>query len=153
VLERRGREPLGLIDDEQLGQIGRGSRTDELLAVQVLVDADARTRDKLGNAVAHLAERAADCGRVEDGPGAGDRCVDLGIGGLARSPVDEQGLGNIPLRIAPRRQGLADTGRAKAEADVAVLAHGIGELGKAPVFLRRDEGARPLAARHGSSSS
>ena len=142
-----------LVDDEQLGQIGRGSRADELLAVQVLVDADARTRDKLGNAVAHLAERAADRGRVEDGPGAGDRRVDRGIGGLARSPVDEQGLGDIPLRIASRRQGLADAGSAEAEADVAVLAHSIGELGKAPVFLRRDERARPLAARHGSSSS
>jgi len=140
-----------LVDDQQLGQVGRGSRADELLVVQVLVNTDARTRDKQGDAIAHLAERAADRGRVEDGPGAGDRCVDLGIGGLARSPLDKQGLSDIPLRIAPRRQGLADAGR--AEADVAVLAHGIGELGEAQVFLGRDEGARPLAAGHGSSSS
>src|SRR4051812_4797162 len=94
-----------LVDDQQLGQVGRGSRADELLVVQVLVNTDARTRDKQGDAIAHLAERAADRGRVEDGPGAGDRCVDLGIGGLARSPLDKQGLSDIPLRIAPRRQG------------------------------------------------
>ena len=96
--------------------------------------------------VAQLAKRPRRR-RVEDGAVLGEGGVDLACDGSARSPIStSRRLGHIPAGVAASREGLADTGRAEAETDVAMLAHGVGELGEAAVLLCRDERARALAA-------
>src|SRR3954452_19552737 len=109
----------------------------------MLVDADARARDEPGDVLAQLAEGAADGRRVEHCSAARDRRFHLGVGRMAGTPADEQRLGHAPPRVAASREGLADARVAEAEADVAVLVYGVGELGEAPVLLRGDERARP----------
>ena len=100
---------------------------------------------KLGDAVAQLAQRAADRGRVEDRRWC-RRAPRTPWHRRARAaPHSTSGVRQDPTGRSAAPKGLADAGRAEAESDVAVLAHGIGEFGKTSVFLRRDKGAHPLA--------
>jgi hypothetical protein len=86
-----------------------------------------------------LARCAGGGGGVEDGPGLGQRGVDVGIAVLARAPFLQEGLGGVPTGVAACREGLADAGGSEAETDVALTPDRVGELGEPSVFLGRDE--------------
>ena len=58
---------------------------------------------------------------------------------MITTPVVDERFGNIPLRIASRRQGFADPRRAIAKADRAVFANRVGELDEAPILFGGDE--------------
>src|SRR3546814_15141052 len=65
---------------------------------------------------------------------------------LPRTPCHEQIDCAVPARVASRGKGFADAGRAVTQANVAVLADGVGKLGEAAMFLRRDEAGGASAA-------
>ena len=69
------------------------------------------------------------------------RRVNLCVLPVALPPVFKERLGQIPMCISPRREGLADSRRAIAQADVAVFPDGVRELDKAPMLLCGDEGS------------
>jgi hypothetical protein len=92
----------------------------------------------------------------KDGARARQHLPHTRVVGLAKAPVFEDRLGFVPVGVAARRERLADTGGTEAQADVAVLAHGLGELDEAPVLPGDDERALARArrrGRHGPSSS
>jgi hypothetical protein len=77
------------------------------------------------------------------------------VGGIAQVPRLDRCLGEIPVSEATGGEGLADAGRAIAEPDVAVPAHGGRELAEAAVLLGSDEGGSPSGSdrlHHPSSS-
>ncbi len=53
--------------------------------------------------------------------------------GVAAAPAAEHRLEFVPVGVLPGREGLADARLAVAQADVAVVPAGVGELGEAPV--------------------
>jgi hypothetical protein len=64
--------------------------------------------------------------------------------------------GYIPSRIAPGGERLANAGGAMTDADVAMLPHGVGELGETAMLARDDESAGSFAVLmrcHHSSSA
>jgi hypothetical protein len=65
--------------------------------------------------------------------------------GVAVAPVVEDRLEFVPVGVLPGREGLADTRRAVAQADVAVVPAGIGKLSD------RDRVIQRLITRSGGS--
>jgi hypothetical protein len=93
---------------------------------------------------------------LEDGARARQHLLHARVAGLEAPALDHR-LGVAPVGVAARRERLADAGGTEAQADVAVLAYGLGELDEAPVLPGDDERAlaraRRRRGRHGPSSS
>ena len=146
-LERRRLQALGLVDDHHLDEAVLVSPSDlHALAAELLLDAPADRDEAVGHGVAEAAQRAEHGGRVEDRARARQHSLHARVFGLADAPAFDQRLGFVPTGVAARRERLADAGGTEAQADVAVLAHGLGELDEAPVLPGDDE--RALARAH-----
>src|SRR3546814_10408767 len=82
---------------------------------------DVCSSDLAGQVLTKLAQRAADCRRIEHGTRTGEVGIYLEIGRLPRTPGHEQIDCAVPARVASRGKGFADAGRAVTQANVAVL--------------------------------
>lgn len=79
-------------------------------------------------------------GRVEDR--ARVHCAIVNV--VVDAELVELWMHNVPVGVLARGERLADAGRPVADADVALAAHGVAELGEAPVLLGHDELGRAL---------
>ena len=147
LLQAGGLEPVGLIDDEQLGEPGReGLGVHERVDVAVLVVVDG-VGDLLagpGQGLVDLLRGRGDGRRPHGGANVQDSGRDWPRGCAV---VGAQGalplLPGVGPGVVPGGQGLADAGRAPADADVAVPADGVGELGE-PAVLPSDQERWPV---------
>ena len=112
-------------------------------AVELLLNATADDDKAVGHRVAKITQRAEHAGPVKHRTRAGKHFMHVCMLILADASLLDDRLCFLPMGVAARRQSLADTGRAKAQADVAVLTHGLGELEKAPVLFGENEGPAP----------
>ena len=155
MLERGGGEAFGLVDDQQFDELLAGTPACGwvTLWVEVLFDAAIDPADEQRQFLPQHPKRDADRRRVEHGARAIERGIDVKVGWITRPPCGQQGAGLVPACVASGRERFADARWTMAQADVAVPADGIGELGEAAMLLRRDEagGARPAHGRHPSS--
>jgi hypothetical protein len=139
-------EPVGFVDDEQLDKWRAAVGIAVSSWVTGIVGADC------GQVAAQLLEVLAD----HPWGGMNGWGVDQGVpvrSILAESkvllPPGQQGCQLVPAGVLAGRQGLADPRRAVAQADVAIVAARVGELGEAPVLLRDHEHPAVHAAVHG----
>src|SRR5699024_8487446 len=122
----------------------------------MLINADIDARQQTGHILAQLPERSSHGRRIENRARSGESSIDLCVGFFPLPPLIKEGLGDVPSGIAPGGKGLSDAGRAMTNADISVLAHGVGKLGKPPMLAGDDEGSSSLAAlmhRHHLSSA
>lgn len=153
IFQPRVGQAVGFIDDQQFDEMLPGRNDDLILGPDMLIDTDIDPIDEAGQVLTKLAQRAADCRRIEHGTRTGEVGIYLEIGRLPRTPGHEQIDCAVPARVASRGKGFADAGRAVTQANVAVLADGVGKLGEAAMFLRRDEaGGASAAVCHHSPS-
>jgi len=118
------------------------------LAVLVVVDRVGDVLAGAGQRLRDLAGAGGDGRRPDGGPGLQDPGGDgsgagAGVGGV------EVALPLLQAGVAAGGQRFADTGCSPAQADVAVLADGVGELGEPAVLARVQErrGGRRLDGR------
>jgi len=104
------------------------------MPVLVVVDGVGDLLAGAGQGLVDLPGGRSDGGRPDGGAGGQDGGRDgTGVGGLVGA---EGALPLFPVvgaGVLPGGQGLADPGRSPADADVAVLPDGVGELGEPPV--------------------
>lgn len=145
-------EAFGLIDDDEFDEVspGRSSGVVENLpaAGEVFFDASLGAND---DPIEFLFEGflgGGDVGCVEHGAGSVRGGVDLLVGVVAEAPPVDEWADAVPVCVAARGKGFADSGGTEADPDGALLFHGVGEFGEAAVFFGDDEGFG-----HGKSSS
>jgi len=147
IFEGRHGKTLGLVDDDQLDMSGAAARRRSALRPHMLLNTDIDAGQQTGQILAQLGERGPHCRRVEDRARSSESRIDLGVRFLSLPPFVKQGLGDVPSCIAPGGKGLSDPGGTMTNTDIAVLANGVGELGKAAMLAGNDEGAGSLAVR------
>src|SRR3546814_12076234 len=99
------------MDDQQCDEMLPGRNDDLILGPDMLIDTDIDPIDEAGQVLTKLAQRAADCRRIEHGTRTGEVGIYLEIGRLPRTPGHEQIDCAVPARVASRGKGFADAGR------------------------------------------
>src|SRR3546814_17754903 len=107
------------MDDQQCDEMLPGRNDDLILGPDMLIDTDIDPIDEAGQVLTKLAQRAADCRRIEPGTRPGEVGIYLEIGRLPRTPGHDQTDCAVPARVASRGQGFADDGGDVTKANVA----------------------------------
>lgn len=151
LFEALGREMLGLVDDKQFDAVlVHGFQTNPA-GVERQVDAPLDVDCELTQIITDFPDRAADSRRVESRPCLRERILGDGIGRIAWTPCQQKRFGLVPLSEAPGGHDFPNTGRAEADADIAVLLHSAGKFDAPAVFLGGNEGAGTVPGHDQSS--
>lgn len=129
-------QAVGFIDDQQFDEMLSGRNYNLAFGPDMLIDADVDPVDEARQVLSKFAQRAADGRRIEHGTRTREVRIYLEIGLLPRTPGHEQIDCAVPTGVAARGQRFADAGRAVTQADVAVLADGVGKLGNGQAVLQ-----------------
>lgn len=150
IFERGRGKALGFVNYDKFEAADR--RRVAARPAEALFDARAHAVDQERYVLAHRGHRAGDDRGVEECARPRQSGIDFFVGGRARSPVGQQGLRKVPVRVTSRGQRFSDPCGTMTKADRGVAAHGISELDEAPVLTRRDKAAG-ATCRHGLRSS
>jgi hypothetical protein len=150
--QRGRRQPLRLIKDQQFNEVLIFNKAAAFhVAMEVLVNTNLHPCDMLIEHRAEVPYGFQDRWRVEDGARACQGGMDLRAGRVTPFPRFDQRASQVPLRIAARGQGFADTRRPIAQPNVAVRADRLRKRREAPMLLGDDECAGAWVG-HGTSS-
>jgi hypothetical protein len=147
-----GGEPFGFVDDQQLDEAGDVLPPDYFRfgheGAEVFLGADPDFDLPVIDVVHEVFRAAENFGGVEDSAGSVCEGVVLRVVVSAGSPFVDVGLERVPVRVAAGGVGLTNAGGSVADSNRFLFPHGVGELGKAPVFFGDDE----CLVHHSSSS-